>query len=107
MSYLNGTGVKKDETRAFELFKKAAYQGDRGAQYELALCYWQGKGVAVDRANAYAWLKISAEGGSTKTKEARDKLLNALTPKELTKGQKLVEEINSTLMSTEFGSNIK
>ena len=55
-----GSGVKKDDTRAFEWFAKAADQGFAPAEYLLGLMYWGGKGVLIDRMKAVDWLKKAA-----------------------------------------------
>lgn len=90
--YLNGTGVKQDKAKAKELLEKAAQQGheeakkllfefggmsekvqellnkanggDSNAQYDLASCYWNGDGVAVNLKEAFYWYKKSAEQGN-------------------------------------------
>ncbi|GHT63435.1 hypothetical protein FACS189451_10160 [Bacteroidia bacterium] len=45
------------------LFKKAAEQGAAIAQYELGLCYENGKGVTKDYSQAAYWYKKAAEQG--------------------------------------------
>jgi hypothetical protein len=84
------------------LFEQAAYNGDRGSQYQLALIYRDGKGVPVDKAQAYAWLQVASNGGNAEITDARDKVLSSLTPDELNKGQRLAGEISQKLMSKEF-----
>lgn len=41
----------------------AAERGDREGQYQLALCYLNGRGVAQDVQEAVRWLRCSAEQG--------------------------------------------
>lgn len=55
--YLKGDGVKKNEVKAFELFKKAAGMGDPAAELNVALLYAWGKGVPNDKIKAYRHLK--------------------------------------------------
>ncbi len=47
----------------FLKFRKAAEQGDAGAQFNLALCYYLGLGVDKDPKAAAAWCRKAAEQG--------------------------------------------
>ena len=46
---------------SYEEHIDAAYNGDAKAQYEIALCYWYGKGVKKDLTQASEWLSKSIE----------------------------------------------
>jgi len=46
-----------------KLFREYAEQGDMYAQYELAECYYWGKGVRVDPFEAWEWYDKAAEQG--------------------------------------------
>ena len=48
---------------AFQAFQKAADDGSFEAMTQLYLCYYDGNGVAVDRARAMEWLVKAAHGG--------------------------------------------
>ena len=62
--YATGKGVKKDEAKAFEIYRKAADAGSAEAMYELRDFYNLGRGgVKVDRAKAAELLRKSAEKG--------------------------------------------
>ena len=62
--YATGKGVKKDEAKAFEIYRKAADAGSAEAMYELRDFYNLGwGGVTVDRAKAAELLRKSAEKG--------------------------------------------
>lgn len=52
---------RKDYPVALALFKRAAYHADKPSQAIIADMYWQGTGIAQDRAIAYAWMDIAAE----------------------------------------------
>lgn len=52
-----------DNDEAFKLFKQAAEYGDPEAQYELGLCFFEGKGVHCDNNEAFKMWKQSAEQG--------------------------------------------
>ncbi|MDR1073510.1 MAG: tetratricopeptide repeat protein [Treponema sp.] len=62
--YHNGTGgVRKDMARAVSWYTRAAEGGYDSAQYNLALCYLDGTGVAKDQKKAFAWFLKAAEQG--------------------------------------------
>ena len=46
---------------AFEQFKRAARYADKPSAAMVAEMYWQGIGVAQDRALGYAWMDLAAE----------------------------------------------
>ena len=57
---------KKDYKTAFGHFKAAAEQGDAEAQYRLAMCYTEGKGVELDKAKGFEWMLKAANLGNPK-----------------------------------------
>ncbi len=60
--YLEGTGIERDEAKAFDLFSEAAQLDHAEAQSNLALLYESGRGVLPDVEKALFWLQKSAEG---------------------------------------------
>lgn len=52
-----------EHVRAFELFQSAARFSDKPAQAMVAEMLWNGRGVAIDRCLAYAWMDVAAERG--------------------------------------------
>lgn len=64
--------------RALEDFRRAARYGDKPSQGMLGEMYWQGQGVPVDRATAYAWMDIAAERGYPVLLAKREQYWNAL-----------------------------
>jgi hypothetical protein len=61
--YADGEGVTKDAAEAVKWYRKAAEQGDAGAQVFLASRYRYGDGVAKDSAEAAKWYRKAAEQG--------------------------------------------
>lgn len=57
--YENGTGVKRDYTRAFEWYSKAADQGVPEAMRRLGFMYKKGRGVPVDMAMSQKWYALA------------------------------------------------
>ena len=60
-------GTAPAETARLSLCHKAAEQGDDKAQYYLAKCYEEGKGVEKDLVKAVEWYAKAAEQGEKKT----------------------------------------
>ncbi|KAF1715574.1 hypothetical protein CSC74_13475 [Pseudoxanthomonas yeongjuensis] len=52
-----------DYGRAMEHFRTASRYADKASQAMVAEMLWQGRGVPVDRALAYAWADLAAERG--------------------------------------------
>jgi TPR repeat protein len=72
--YMDGLGVEKDETKAFELFAQAAELGDSEAQINVAVMYAWGEGVKHDKMKAYENLKKALKEGKSEASEYLDKL---------------------------------
>ena len=67
--------------KATHWYKKAAEQGDKTAQFNLGICYCDGKGVKKDYNEAEYWLTKAAKQGHESAKNA----LNELRRKSLIK----------------------
>lgn len=61
--YRSGTGVPKNEGKAFKWYQKAAEQGMADAQYNLGLMYASGDGVTEDNSIAVDWIFRAAQQG--------------------------------------------
>jgi TPR repeat protein len=57
--------VEQDLYKAIPLFQKAAEQGLRDAQYNLACIYKNGEGVGVDLQKAVLWFRRAEAQGDT------------------------------------------
>lgn len=64
VSYLNGTGVKRDLPAAFAFLSLAAEQGDASAMNSLAGMYEKGLGTDADRKKAIELYAKAARVGS-------------------------------------------
>src|SRR5207302_615105 len=62
-AYQTGDGVPKDPTKAADWYRKAADQGNLGAQFMLGFMYRTGEGVKIDDAEALRWYQKGAEAG--------------------------------------------
>ncbi len=67
LCYEDGIGVAKDESKAFEWYKKAADRGNATASSKLGMCYEAGIGVAKDWSKAFEWY-TKANGLDTASK---------------------------------------
>ncbi|MGA2693456.1 MAG: SEL1-like repeat protein, partial [Opitutaceae bacterium] len=63
-----------------------AENGNAIAQYNLGLAYATGRGVQVDQAEAFVWLTLAAEQGSTG--KDLDNLLSGMSPEMLTEAKR-------------------
>lgn len=71
-----------DMERAVSNFRQASRFADKPSQAMLAEMYWDGDGVAQDRARAYAWMDLAAERGYTLFVAKRERYWAALDPGE-------------------------
>lgn len=74
---------KGDLAAAFEQFKELAELGQPTAQYNLAVMYARGEGIALSNTNAHAWASLAAASGVESAVALRDRLEPELTPTSL------------------------
>ena len=67
--YYGQNGKPQDYAEAVKWYRKAAEQGYARAQYNLGVCYGNGKGVPKNRAEAVKWFRKAAEQGHERAKE--------------------------------------
>ncbi|MNG74184.1 Sel1 repeat protein [compost metagenome] len=63
--YDSGTGVEQNDTKAAELYYKAAVQGHSGAQCNLGFMCIMGLGVELNDRAAFDWFRKASNGGET------------------------------------------
>lgn len=87
--YEKGEGVLQDYSEALRLYRLAAEQGHKDAQFNLGTMYLNGKGTKANLILAYVWFNIAAvDDGST---------LRRVYPTTLVaEGRKLAESMMST-----------
>lgn len=61
--YARGLGVKQDDQKAVEWYRKAAEQGQLGAMMTMGFMYQDGRGVEKDEVEGFKWILRSAEQG--------------------------------------------
>ena len=62
--YLQGKGVPKDTTQAAQWFRRAADNGDLGAEVEFAIRLFNGDGVPKDETRAARYFLHAAQRGN-------------------------------------------
>src|SRR5580692_9857155 len=72
-----------------------AENGNAIAQYNLGLAYAYGRGVPVDRVEAFVWLSLAVEQGTTG--KDLDSLQARMSPDELTAAQQHLSDVRSTI----------
>lgn len=65
MSYIRGSGTRKNHAEAVKYLSKGAEAGNVDAQYALAEMYLDGRTLAKDEVAAMKWLADAAEQGHT------------------------------------------
>ena len=70
---------KGDYKHAVAMYKVAASWAYKPAEYNLAVMYFKGQGVSVNRARGAAWMVLAAERGQSLYVKARDLMVTALT----------------------------
>ena len=61
--YMEGRGVNRSDTKAFEFFSLAAAQGSANAQHGVGTFYRVGRGVAQSHGKAFPFFQKAAEQG--------------------------------------------
>ena len=89
--------VPYDDDEAIKWYRKSAEQGFGHAQYNLAIMYVNGSGVAQDIVQAYMWFNLSAESYPPGIQrkivlKARDFLIKNITPVQIGEAQRLARE---------------
>ncbi|HSG03241.1 MAG TPA: tetratricopeptide repeat protein [Marinobacterium sp.] len=91
--YALGTGVERDDIRAFEWYLRASLRGHPGAQSGIGWYYEVGRGMpAPDLIRGYAWYTLSAIGGDPDAAISLEEIVKKMTPEEIEKSLILVRD---------------
>jgi uncharacterized protein len=90
---------KGDFTAAFKQFKELAELGKPSAQFNVAVMYARGEGVAPSNVLAHAWASIAGQNGEEKGKALAEKLQPQLTPNSLSFSKNLQAEYSQTALN--------
>lgn len=98
--YSAGAAYEKgDFTAAFNQFKELAELGKPSAQFDIAVMYARGEGVAQSNVLAHAWASIAGQNGEEKGRVLADKLEPDLTPNSLRFSKDLQVEYSQTSLN--------
>jgi TPR repeat protein len=91
--YALGTGVDRDDIRAFEWYLRASMRGHPGAQSGIGWYYEVGRGMpAPDLVRGYAWYTLSAIGGDPDAAISLEEIVKKMTPEEIEQSLILVKD---------------
>jgi TPR repeat protein len=86
---------RNDYAQAAEWFRKAAKQGLPQAQQQLGQLLEQGKGVGVNKLDAYVWLLVSFDAGNSSTAVDLQKLEPELGSNQVEQAKTKARELES------------
>lgn len=87
---------KGDYRHAIDMYKVAASWACKPAEYNLAVMYFRGQGVPVDRARGAAWMVLAAERNDPQYIKARDVMVTLLSKTEFARTDELWGELKQT-----------
>ena len=76
--YEHGTGVTQDYQSAISWYLKATEQQYASAQYNLAVMYYNGRGVSKDMSKVKYWIRLAYEGNDSKISQIAGEAWSAL-----------------------------
>ena len=96
---------------AIQHFRKASGYADKVSQAMMAEMFWQGRGVPIDRAMAYAWADMSAERGYPRFIQLREQYWGRLDETEraraVQEGRALLPEYADAVARPRMAESIK
>jgi len=84
---------KGDYRHAIDMYKVAASWAYKPAEYNLAVMYFKGQGIPVDRPRGAAWMVLAAERGDLTYAKARDLMVTVLSRTEFAKTDEIWSEL--------------
>ena len=90
--YAGKRGVPEDPVEAVKWFRKAADQNHPAAQYNLAVGYERGDGVAKYEVEAYKWYLLAAKQGHSKAQRNVTMLELMVLPEQVAEGKRRAQD---------------
>jgi uncharacterized protein len=90
--YLKGLGVRQDDVRAADWYRRAAQLGQPEAQFFLGTLYYLGRGVPQNDRLAHVWCEIALAGGMTVGLDCRDAASARMTGAEVREADRMAIE---------------
>ena len=94
--YYAGKGVRRDDQKSLQWFRRAAEAGQPTAQFFLGLHYYYGRGVPRDLARAHSWCDIALTNGYTESLFCRDAVALEMSAAEMRRSTELTTEFYRT-----------
>lgn len=91
--WYRGVLTTQDFEKAMHWYSQASLQGHALSQLQLGKMYANGEGVAVNRAQAFIILKMSAINGSDEAMDAADLLQQTMEERELEQANQALSQI--------------
>ena len=85
---------------AIDMYETSASWAYKPAQYNLAVMYAKGEGIAVDKPRAMAWAALAAERGDQDYIDAREAIYADLTKDEFAKANEIWRDLKKTYADT-------
>jgi TPR repeat protein len=90
--YAQGLGVERDAQKAAKHFLESANLGYGVGAYRIGLFYWNGEGVKQNKVSAYEYMLLAASSRLPQAENEQARMEKELTPAEIKKAQKKVQE---------------
>jgi len=88
-SYLKDLILLRHDPAKVGLIRAAAERGEVDAQYAMGLIYAEGRGVAIDLAQAHYWLSLAVEQGDRDAERLREVVGCQMTDEEYSAAKRL------------------
>ncbi|MFY8273843.1 hypothetical protein AAEU32_06930 [Pseudoalteromonas sp. SSDWG2] len=85
--------LDQDYEKAFSLFEQTAELGDGRSQFNLAVQYLRGQGVAADPIKAYAYFTLAIDNDFKMAEQARKSVIRRLNKNELKQAKALAQQL--------------
>jgi tetratricopeptide (TPR) repeat protein len=87
---------KKDYDFAIQMYQVSASWAYKPAEYNIAVMYARGQGVAVDLPRAMAWMALAAERNEPRYVDAREAVYASLTKEQFEQANMIWRELKKT-----------
>jgi hypothetical protein len=87
---------KNDFTFAIQMYEVAAAWAFKPAEYNLAVMYSRGQGIAVDLPRGMAWMALAAERNEKRYVDAREAVYAEMTPEQFEQANAIWRELKKT-----------
>ena len=85
-------GWKQDYSKAMEIWRSSAEQGEPTSQFMLGEMYKLGQGVTRDPVTAYAWFMLSSQGGYKLATDGAMEMSRSMTPQQKQQAKQLLDD---------------